>query len=362
MSLARIERTHTGYAPAAEVSFVADEPAPQDDALWEDDVFVVRDTEAFARVDAEELPPVECDEPTPLPPAVTMREFPAVEARVPPPVELPAVEISFDEPLADSLDRATVRARKIVAPTVVEEAPGPVATREGQLTVMFGCHGGSGATTLAVNLAGALAAQKKEVCVVDLDLQLGDVLAALDLPTKASIAGLAREVASLDENGLKRRLARHASGFYALAQTGRLEEVDDLLTDQLPELLALLKRHFDHVIVDGVRDFDDCALAALDVADHIALVVTQDVAAVRRAARIAGLCRQLKYPERKLRLVVNRERKSRLPEIERALGLPVRATVAQGPRRRMQRDLVALPSLLPEEPPAKPGFWARLFS
>jgi pilus assembly protein CpaE len=279
----------------------------------------------------------------------------------------------------------TVRARKVVvAPVETLPPPRPVATREGELTVFFGCRGGSGATTLSLNLAAALAAQKKEVCVVDLDLQLGDVFVALDLPPQTSLAGLARDAGSLDERGLKRRLARHPSGFYALAQTGRLEEVDPQLTDKLPELFELLKQHFDHVIVDGVRDFDDCALAALDAADQITLVVTQDVAAVRRAARVVDLCRKLKYSRRKLRVLVNRAQKSPLSigEIERALGLRVRATVtndyratleaqnrgqlvvAQAKRGRLRRDLLALPSLLREEapaPPAKPGFWARLF-
>jgi Flp pilus assembly CpaE family ATPase len=291
----------------------------------------------------------------------------------PPPVDLPRVEIALEAPHEEQ-----------PAPVEPDPAPRPVATRHGKLMVMFGCRGGSGATTVAVNMAGVLTAQKKEVCVVDLDLQLGDVFVALDLEPKTSIAGLARDVASLDEVALKRRLVRHSSGFYALSQTGKLEEVDPHLMDKLPELFELLKQHFDYVIVDGVRDFDDCALAALDAADQITLVVTQDVAAVRRAARIVGLCRKLKYPERKLRVLVNRaQKKTRvsIPEIERALTLPVHAQVvndyqatleaqnsgqlvAAGKRGRIQRDLEALPQLLGDDQPeaaAKPGFWARLF-
>lgn len=212
------------------------------------------------------------------------------------------------------------------------EQPGelPVAGAQGKVIVLFGCRGGAGTTTLAVNTAGAIARSGKSVCIVDLDLQLGDVFVALDLTPETSLSALAREASTIDASALKRRLARHDSGIYALTQTGHPGDVDPQLAERLPALMSALADHFDYVIVDGVRDFGDYALAALDMADQVALVLAQDVASVRRAARAVTLFRRLGYSDVKLRLVLNRAtRRARIgePEIMRALGLPVAARV-----------------------------------
>src|SRR5262249_51177114 len=159
------------------------------------------------------------------------------------------------------------------------EMPAPLS--RGKILCVFGCRGGAGATMLAVNVAAAFGKGGKSVVLVDLDLQLGDVFVALDLDAPTSLASLSREGKSLGGAALRRRLVRHDSGVYVLAQTGRLDDIDEGLAERIPGLLTALAEHFDHVVVDGVRDFGDHALAALDVADKVAMVVTQDVQAVR---------------------------------------------------------------------------------
>jgi pilus assembly protein CpaE len=216
------------------------------------------------------------------------------------------------------------------APARPAPAPLPLAEKRGKLLVFFGCRGGAGATMLSINVASSLARAGSSACIVDLDLQLGDVFVALDLEPNTSIAALAREVEALDAAALRRRLVRHDSGVYALSQTGRLDDVDPELVERLPALLGVLLLHFDHVVVDGVRDFGDAALPVLDMADRIALVLTQDVQATRRAARVTQLFRKLGYPESKIQLVLNRH-SGKAPveesEIERVLSMPVAATV-----------------------------------
>jgi len=265
--------------------------------------------------------------------------------------------------------------------------PLPRPDKRGKLLVFFGCRGGAGATMLSVNVASTLARAGSNACVVDLDLQLGDVFVALDLEPSTSIAALAREVDALDAAALRRRLVRHDSGVYALSQTGRLDDVDPELGERLPSLLGLLLSHFDHVIIDGVRDFGDAALPVLDMADRIALVLTQDVQATRRAARVTQLFRKLAYPESKIQVVLNRH-SGKAPveesEIERVLSLPVAAAVRNDYARLRQaldegallhdiartapvtRDVEHLAHVLCADvrPRAsietRPGFWARL--
>jgi pilus assembly protein CpaE len=211
----------------------------------------------------------------------------------------------------------------------------PAKTVRGALTVVFGCRGGSGATTLAINTAAQLVRTGRTVCLVDLDLHLGDLFVALDLEAQTSLAAVAREAGSLDAASLRRRVAQHASGVCALTQAGHVDDLDSSLPSHLPALLDALRAHFDHVIVDGVRDFNDAALPALEAATSVLVVVTQDVPSVRRAARALGILRRLGVDDTRCRLVVNRAVRGAAIDdvaIERALSLKVAARVREDGR------------------------------
>jgi pilus assembly protein CpaE len=181
----------------------------------------------------------------------------------------------------------------------------------GQILVFFSCRGGAGATTLAVNVGAIVARTGLSVCVVDLDLQLGEALTFLNIEPTVPLSALARDSENVDWEMLSPRLARHASGLCGLAQTGHLEDLRELDPTRIPVLLDNLRRQFAVVIVDGLRDFNDHSLAALDAADRVILVATQDVPAIRGAARRAAIFRRLGYTPEKFMLVLNRfDRKS----------------------------------------------------
>lgn len=263
------------------------------------------------------------------PPPVPRKAAPAFE---------PIPEVHYEPSVVVPIPQQQLAMAQQTAERVMA-APDSTPAHAGRVIVMFSCRGGAGATSLAVNTAASLARSGKSVCVVDLDLQLGDVFVALDLDANTSLAALAREASTIDQSALKRRLARHDSGVYALSQAGQVDDVDGALIERLPALLATLAGHFDYVIVDGVRDFDDYALTVLDMADHIAMILTQDVASVRRAARAITLFRRLGYSDAKVDLVLNRyRRRAAVSEVDvlRALGLSVKATV-RNDFKRMQR-------------------------
>ena len=239
------------------------------------------------------------------------------------------------------------RAPRATPPDDAPVAPmaAAVAAPRGELTVVFGCRGGAGATTLAVNTAAALAHGGRSVCIVDLELQLGDVCVALDLEPQTSLSAVAREAHALDAASLRRRLAQHGSGICALTQAGHVDDLDPALPARLPALLDTLRGHFDHVVVDGVRDFGDVSLAALEAATRILVVVTQDVPAVRRAARVGELLGRLGIPEARCQLIVNRAvRRAAIDDaaIERALGMRIAARVREDGRVTDALDAGAL--------------------
>jgi MinD-like ATPase involved in chromosome partitioning or flagellar assembly len=226
---------------------------------------------------------------------------------------------------------------------------GARSSLRGRIVAVVGCRGGAGATTLAVNL-GAELARDARACVVDLDLHVGDVLGALDLDTRTSIAQLAADLDTspdLDASAVRRRLALHRSGLFAVGQAAACEP--RTFPALVPGLLRGLARHHDHVVVDGIRGFDDIAVAALAAADQVLLVVCQDVLSVRRAARAVVRLRQLGHGVG-LSLVVNRVRGGATVDaaaIEKALGLRIGAAVRDDSRVQAALDGGALLSELP---------------
>lgn len=173
------------------------------------------------------------------------------------------------------------------------------------VVVFFSCKGGSGATTLAINAAHAYARQKYTACVVDLDLQLGDALAALALQSKVSMAQVLTNLQQGE--GLKvRDLSRHESGITVLSQVGSLDNLDQINPESLSKLIGHLRTSFDVVAVDGVRDFSDNVLAVLDAADKIAIVTVQEILAIRRARWAFQIFRKIGFDAEDITLVVNR--------------------------------------------------------
>ena len=198
-------------------------------------------------------------------------------------------------------------------PAIAQAAP--AAGPRGEIISVFSCKGGSGATTIALNLAGALRGAKGEdeeasVVVVDADPEMGDVLVFLDLESKYIFDDVISNMGRLDTDLLRQSLARHPSGIYVLSQTDRAGEAPDVTADELAQVLAFLRAHFDFVVIDGLRDYRELALTALDNSDVVLCTMTQDVPALKNVSHCLSLFKRLDYPEEKIRLLINRYRNS----------------------------------------------------
>jgi pilus assembly protein CpaE len=262
----------------------------------------------------------------------------------------------------------------------------PADGGRGELITVFPTRGGVGATTVAVNLAGAFVRRGSKTCLLDLDLYLGDVLSFLDLPGTYSLSDLIANRRRLDGELLDTSLVRHPSGLRVLAGSTKVEDTEAVRPADLVGALDLLRQHHGHLVVDGISGFDELSLAVLDASQQIVMVLTQDVPAVRSTRRCLDLFRRLGYDGRKIKLVLNRhQRQSKItPEvIAEAVGLPVSHTIGNdfasaiesinrgqmlsdlSPRSALTRDIEALAPVLtgasngPERRGFLRGLWSR---
>jgi len=201
----------------------------------------------------------------------------------------------------------------------------------GQVVTIFGAKGGVGATAIATNLAGAMQRKGLRVCLIDLDLHLGDVPSFMDISSNTSISEILANLPRLDRDLLETSITKHSSGVAVLAQNGSMEDAESITAADLSKLLLVLRKHYDRVVIDGVRGFDEIALAALDVSQILLMVMTQDVPAIRNGQRCLEMFGRLGYDQQKVKLILNRyQKQSRitLEVIADTLKVPVTHTLA----------------------------------
>jgi pilus assembly protein CpaE len=201
----------------------------------------------------------------------------------------------------------------------------------GAVITIFGAKGGVGCTTIASNLAGALAATGARVCIIDLDFHLGDVLSFMDVAGNYSITDVLQNMGRLDRELLESSMMRHPSGVNVLAQSGKMEEAEHIKGADIGNLLTFLRKHYHYVLLDGVKGFDEISLAALDGSQHVLMVLTQDVPAVRNGQRCLELFGRLGYDQAKVKLILNRYQKSSkitLDVVTDTLKVPVSHAIA----------------------------------
>ncbi len=199
-------------------------------------------------------------------------------------------------PMADELISAVRRAGEMarlersksvqVAPvssSVAQSSFGGGLT-DGRIIMVYSPKGGTGVTTLAVNLAITLNNDETHAVLVDGNLQFGDVAVFLNEQGKNTILDLAPRADELEPEIVESVLIKHAtSGLRILAAPSRPEHADHVNSDQFGKLLKYLRQAYAYVVVDASHLLNDVTLAALDVSDVVVLLVTQDIPAIKNA-------------------------------------------------------------------------------
>lgn len=180
-------------------------------------------------------------------------------------------------------------------------------TKRGHVITVFSAKGGCGKTTLATNLAAALADRgRREVCLVDLDLAFGDVAIALQLFPAHTIADALPIAGTLDAGAIQALLTPHSPGLMTLVAPLEPGTADSIPATLVAHVLDLLRSRFDFVVIDTPPAFDDQVLAAFDVSDMIALIATLDVPALKNLKVTLETMELLNYPRDRWQVVLNR--------------------------------------------------------
>ena len=188
---------------------------------------------------------------------------------------------------------------------------GANSDRSSEIISVLGASGGTGCTSLAVNLGCSLARdENNSVVLIDLDLTLGDADVCLDIIPDYTIVDVAQNIDRLDFSLLKRSLAKHASGLHLLPRPVQVEDVASVSVDAVRRIIGLLKATFTHVLIDTSKGFNAIDIAALEMSDKILLVTQLDLPCLRNVVRLLMGMSQYEGMADKVRVVMNRHGRS----------------------------------------------------
>lgn len=239
------------------------------------------------------------------------------------PLDEAKIEAAIEQFAHDVLNRQTA-SRATDVPSLEESS-------EGHIITITSAKGGSGKTVLATNLALLLnRIPGKKVCLVDADLQFGDVCLVLQLEPRFTMVNAAHELHQLDAELLDSLLTEHPSGLKVLAAPLEPAFADDITTAGLMQMLDVLRESYNYIIVDTAAMLDELILSLIEKSNDILMLVDMDLPSVKNAKLALETLRLLKFSTANVQLVMNRSNsKAKLDnkEIEGALKMDIAAAI-----------------------------------
>ena len=211
------------------------------------------------------------------------------------------------------------------------------ATADNKLVSIIKSVGGVGATALttqlAIRFAASEAAHGREACLLDLDVQFGDVAFQLGLNPKLSLLELLEAGSRLDGDLLRATTSKHSSGLNVVGSPPEMMPLEGLNSEHVIEIVDLARREFGTVFIDFPANWTNWSLSALARSDLVLLVTELSVASLNRAKRQLDLIQSQDLGLLDIRVIVNRFEKGLLrtikaSDVRAALGRDIDYTVA----------------------------------
>jgi pilus assembly protein CpaE len=185
--------------------------------------------------------------------------------------------------------------------------------KSGYVTSFFSLKGGVGKTALATNIAADIDRLTPNHCVLlDLNVPLGDSSLYLDMDETRmyTVTDFIHNLTRFDENLIYRSLNQHASGLFVLPLPSDIAELDTLNGQMIKSILQVLRKFFDHIVIDCASNFSDVMLACLDESDHIVMITESSLSSLRATNKALQVARRLGYNDETIKLIVNRHQNS----------------------------------------------------
>jgi len=243
----------------------------------------------------------------------------------------------------NELQSAIARLRTVEDPKEVIKSKPKTAgdQRDGAILAVHGLAGGTGATTLAVNLAWELATGSKtetpKVCILDLDLQFGAVATYLDLPRREAVYELLSDTEAMDDETFDQALMVYEEKLHVLTAPAEMLPLDLISSEDVARIINMARNHFDYVIIDMPSTLVQWSEVILNAAHVYFATMELDMRSAQNALRLKRALQAEELPFEKLRYVLNRapkftdlSGKSRVKRLAESLDITIDVQLPDG--------------------------------
>jgi pilus assembly protein CpaE len=236
----------------------------------------------------------------------------------------------------------------------LRQEPAPVV-QLGRVISVVSAGGGSGASTVAVNVATALCEKQGGCALLDFQFESGDLASLLDLTPEHSLADFCHSLSRMDQAMFGSCFAKHGTGVHLLAPPATIADISRVTLRGVRQAISMARETFPYVVIDLGRPHRPEHTHALDQSDTVLLVMRYDFSSLRQAQRVLEYLSSLQVDRARLRLIVNRFRRSRdlrVADIEQALSLKVFQFVGEDAKTALRANNRGVP-LVVEKPRAR---------
>ena len=230
----------------------------------------------------------------------------------------------------------------------------PGADKDGAVIVVHGLAGGTGATSMAVNLAWELATSDKKnppkVCLLDFDLQFGAVATYLDLPRREVVYDMLIETDEMDEESFGQALLTYEDTLQVLTAPADMLPLDLITSEDVTRILDMARNQFDYVVVDMPSTLVQWTETVLSNAHVYFAMLELDMRCAQNALRFKRALQSEELPVEKLRYVMNRapkftdlNAKARVKRMAESLGISIDVHLPDGGKQVTQANDHGLP-------------------
>lgn len=213
--------------------------------------------------------------------------------------------------------------------------------RDGVVLAVHGLAGGTGATTLAVNLGWELALGTKtnapKVCILDLDLQFGAVATFLDLPRREAVYELLSDTEAMDSDTFDQALMVFEEKLSVLTAPAEMLPLDLISSEDVTRVIDMARSHYDYVIIDMPSTLVQWSEVVLNAAHVYFATMELDMRSAQNALRLKRALQAEDLPFEKLRYVLNRapkftdlNGKSRVKRLAESLDIAIEVQLPDG--------------------------------
>ena len=243
--------------------------------------------------------------------------------------------------LANAIDRVLTPPEEVpIAPEHMNKLKA-TGDREGVLIAVHGMAGGTGATTLAVNLAWELANVEKEdaprVCLLDLDFQFGSAATYLDLPRRETVLELLSDTEAMDSESFMQAMLSFEQQLHVLTAPTDMIPLDMVGPEDIERVVEMARTNFDYVVIDMPSTMVEWSQTVLEAAHVYFATLELDMRSAQNTLRLKRALQSEDLPFDKLRFVLNRapgftdlNGKSRVKRLAESLGISIEVQLPDG--------------------------------